>query len=151
MSAIDSKVGTCLISFAVPPVQETIVLGEDSCLHYGTRQATPYRIREIAGATRGVAVRHYTGAVLANDPEADLFGGMQDSAVCHHPFQGCSQRYNRRDVTGALAGHGMRHNPAQAMTYQMNLAARLCQCGIDGLVQLLLNKEVWAVRVEAYA
>jgi hypothetical protein len=42
----------------------------------------------------------------------------------------------------------MRHNSTQAMAYQVDFAARLLQCGIYSLVQLALNKEIWAIRVE---
>ncbi len=108
----------------------------------------PYRISEITGTTRSVAVGHDAVAVLANNAEPDVFGGLQDGAVCHHTFQRCSQRDNRCDVSAALARHGVRHNPAQAVAYQVNPAARLLQGGVDRLVQLPLNKKVRAVCVE---
>jgi hypothetical protein len=109
------------------------------------------RIEEIAGAVPGVAGRKDAAAMFCMDTAANHFSSMQNATVGHRTTKWRTQSDNRSDIGWTLRGHGARNDASQAMADQMDLASGLGQGLLDGGVELSLDQEVGALRVETYA
>ena len=104
------------------PVHHAVTLGIDRRLAHRLRKLTHQRLKEIAGAIRGVAIRQHIGALLFQDSLPYPIGNSHNGSMASNFMDRRRQRDHGSDAIGHLRRDGAGHCPTQAMTDNMNLS-----------------------------
>lgn len=149
VSSGNFKVDFRILRHAIAPVDNAVMARVNRGLEHRVRNVTPKAVNKAAGAATCIAIGQNSRTVLVEDSLANSFGGVQDRAIRHGAAKRRSESDDRSDLFRPLACDGSCDHAAEAVTDQMNLSPGLGQSTLNSFVQMTLDQEVGAIRIDA--
>src|SRR5579862_4625603 len=99
----------------------------------------------------GIATRKHVAAMLRMDASPNYLRCPQNAAMRDRTAKRRTQGDDRSYIRGPLCRYRAGDNSSQTVADEMQLAATFAQCLLDCVIQLMPDKQVRTLGVEAYS